>query len=71
MIMNKNIKDKPEKRETYFVAILLKYKIGNKFRPPPNCQWGPFFNWGAPKMVGFSEKSAVYPHMSALATLLN
>ena len=32
--MNKNFKDKLEKWETFFVVILSKYKIGNKFRPP-------------------------------------
>ena len=27
---------------------------------PPNRRWGPFYHWGAPKIVVFSEKSAVY-----------
>ena len=30
----KNVKDKPEKWETFFVAIFSKSKIGNKFWPP-------------------------------------
>ena len=56
--MNKNVKDIPEKWETFFVAIFSKFKIGNKFRPlkssmgtlflPGSSKNRSFFAFGCP-----------------------
>ena len=44
----KNVKDKPEKWETFFAAIFLKSKIGNKVWPPKSSM-GTLFQPGIPK----------------------
>ena len=43
-----------------FLLLIKKIKISATL-DPPNRRWGPFFNQGAPKIVVFSRKSAVYP----------
>ena len=58
--MNKNVKDKVEKLQNVFWPYFPNLKSATYF-DPPNRRWGPFFNWGAPKIVVFSGKSAVYP----------
>ena len=68
--MNKNVKDKPEKWGTSFVAIFLKSKIGNKFRPPQIVDGDPFSHGNLQKSEFFRKKVAHTPSMGAPATPL-
>ena len=67
---NKNVKDKPEKWETFFVAIFSKSKIGNKFRPPQIVDGDPFCTGELQKSVIFHVWVAYSPNWSAPATSL-
>ena len=57
---NTNVRDKPEKWETSFVAILLKYEIGNSFRPPKSSM-GTLFVPGSSKNQSFFTKKYRIP----------
>ena len=52
---NKNVRDKPEKWETSFVAIVEKSFIGNKLRPPKSSM-GTLFGPRNPKKRSFFTK---------------
>ena len=57
---NKNVRDKPEKWETSFVAIFSKSKIGNKFRPPKSSM-GTLFQPRTSKNQSFFTKECRIP----------
>ena len=66
--MNKNVRDKPEKWETSFVAIRLKYKIGNKFRPSKSSM-GTLFQPRSSKNQNYFTKEYRIPPIEVNNTL--
>ena len=58
--MDKNVRDKSEKWETFFVAIVSKSKIGNKFRPPKSSM-GSLFQARSSKNQSFFRKECRIP----------
>ena len=55
----KMLKTKPEKRETFFVAIFSKFKIGNKFRPPKSSMGTLFLPRSSKNGTFFAFEAAI------------
>ena len=55
-MLNTNLKN-----EKFFLMPYFQNQKSATNFDPPNRRWGPFYHWGAPKIVVFSRKSAVYP----------